>query len=442
MAAAPAATPTLPTVRYKLQNGLDVVFHEDHRVPIVSVNVFYHVGSKDEPQGKNGFAHLFEHLMFQGSKHVAEDKFFDTLERAGSTDVNGTTNEDRTNYFETVPSNRLELALWLESDRMGYLLSHVDQATFESQRSVVKNERRQNYENAPYGLVSQFIHEAMYPVSHPYHRLTIGTPEDLDRATLDDVRNFFQTWYVPNNASLVIAGDIDKDKALGLVKKYFEPIPSRPLPARYKVPPVDIEKNKELQIAASVELARVYAVWPTPALYAEGDADLDLAAHVLSSGKGSRLYKKLVHDLQWAQDVSAHQSSSQLGGSFWINATVRDPSKAREVLAVIDAEVAKLAQEGATEDELARAKTSTLSSFTFGLEKMTSRANTLNGYMHHTNNPDFLSEDIGRYQKATRATVQKVTTSYLASAKRVVAFVNPDKQAPLAGKVVSIGGAR
>src|SRR5262245_8170168 len=194
--------------KYALENGLEVILHEDHRTPIVTVNIWYHVGSKDEPKGKNGFAHLFEHVMFQGSRHVGEDMFFKYLERAGASERNGTTNTDRTNYFETVPSNQLELVLWPESDRMGFLLDHANDQTFASQREVVKNERRQNYENAPYGLVRQFVREALFPKSHPYHLLTIGSPEDLDAAKMDDVRGFFRTFYLPNNATLVIAGDI------------------------------------------------------------------------------------------------------------------------------------------------------------------------------------------------------------------------------------------
>jgi predicted Zn-dependent peptidase len=305
MARADVPAPTVVVEKTKLGNGLEVILHEDHRTPIVTVNVWYHVGSKDEPQGKNGFAHLFEHVMFQGSKHIPEDAYFRFLERTGATDVNGTTALDRTNYFETVPANRLELALWMESDRMGFLLSHVDQATFESQREVVKNERRQNYENAPYGLVFQYINERLYPASHPYHLLTIGTPKDLDAASLDDVKAFFRTWYLPNNATVVVAGDIDKAKTKALVEKYFGPIPAGTLPARNPVPDAKLTSEVRLDVAAGVELPRVYLSWLTPKMFAPGDAELDLVARVLSGGKTSRLYKRLVYDMQIAQDVSA-----------------------------------------------------------------------------------------------------------------------------------------
>ncbi len=248
----------VPFASYRLANGLQVVLHEDRRTPIVTVNIWYHVGSKDEPAGKNGFAHLFEHVMFQGSRHVPEDTFFRDLQSAGASEVNGTTNFDRTNYFETLPANRLELALWLESDRMAFLLDHVDNMTFTSQRDVVLNERRQNYENTPYGLVPQFLSAALFPAGHPYHLLTIGSPEDLARATLDDVKAFFRTWYVPNNATLVVAGDFDAAKTKALVEQYFGPIPGRPAPPRTSPPPVSLAGETRLDLEAGVELPRVY----------------------------------------------------------------------------------------------------------------------------------------------------------------------------------------
>src|SRR5579872_931800 len=244
---------SLGTSETHLDNGLELVLHEDHRTPIVAVEVWYHVGSKDEPAGRQGFAHLFEHLMFQGSKHVPEDTYFRFLERAGASNVNGTTNTDRTNYFETIPKNRLELALWLESDRMGFLLDHVDNQTFAGQRDVVKNERRQNYENAPYGMVPMLLAEALYPPTHPYHHLTIGSPQDLDAATLDDVKAFFRTWYLPNNATLVIAGDIDPDATQALVTKYFAPIPAGTLPERPAAPKVELAGEKRVNVERSEE---------------------------------------------------------------------------------------------------------------------------------------------------------------------------------------------
>ena len=321
--AAPSAADEVPKVsikpeKYALANGLEVILDEDHRTPIVTTNIWYHVGSKDEAAKRNGFAHLFEHVMFQGSKHVPEDTYFKYLEQAGATSINGTTNSDRTNYFETIPSNRLELALWLESDRMGFLLDHADQKTFESQREVVKNERRQNYENAPYGLVSMAIHEELFPKDHPYHLLTIGSPQDLDAATLDDVKSFFRQYYVPNNATLVLSGDFDKTKAKALVEKYFGPIPRGTQVPRRQPANVTHPGETRIEMEAGVELPRVYIAWPTPQFFAPGDGDLDLVSQILSGGKTSRLYKRLVYDLQIAQGVSASQSSMELASMFEI----------------------------------------------------------------------------------------------------------------------------
>jgi len=433
-AAAPTA-PSLSIEKARLGNGLEVILHEDHRTPIVTVNVWYHVGSKDEAAGKNGFAHLFEHLMFQGSKHVPEDAYFRYLERVGATDVNGSTSNDRTNYHETVPKNRLSLALWLESDRMGFLLSHVDEATFLGQRDVVKNERRQNYENAPYGLVEQYIYERLYPAGHPYRLLTIGTPHDLDAAALEDVKSFFRTWYAPNNATLVVAGDIDPAKTRELVEKYFGPIPSGSLPARAVPTGVTLEKEARLDVVAGVELPRVYLTWPTPPTFAPGDGELDLVAHVLSSGKTSRLYKKLVYDLQIAQDVSAYQSSRQLGSTFEIVATAQPGHTAQEMLKAIDEELSLLRSSGVKDAELAHAKTSVLSDLTFGLEKNASRADQINSYNQFTGDPNYLPKDIARYEQAGAGALQDAARRLLPPDKRVVTFVTPDKGAPVSGRL-------
>jgi zinc protease len=439
---AAAAPPSLQAEKLTLPNGLEVILHQDKKTPIVSVNVYYHVGSKDELPGRNGFAHLFEHVMFQGSKHVPEDKFFQILEKAGATDVNGTTNDDRTNYFETVPSNRLELALWLESDRMGFLLDHADQATFESQREVVKNERRQNYENAPYGLVWQGIREHLFPKDHPYHRQTIGTPADLDAAKLDDVRAFFRTWYVPNNASLVIAGDFERDAALALVQKYFGPIPkgAAVAPMRAKVPKAELAASKTLTFHARVELPRLVYAWQTPAFFAPGDADLDLVSHVLAAGKTSRLYKKLVYELQVAQDVSVSQSSMELGSIFSVTVTLRPGKTLDAAMAVVDQELERFRQEGPTDDELSRAKTSVVSDSIFGLEKVSGRGNHLNTYNHYTQTPNYFARDRMRTESATVLSVKEAAARYLAPTRRIVTRVEPDSAAPVAGRLDAVTG--
>ena len=436
--AAPMA-PVLAFERFVLPNGLEVILHEDHRTPIVAVNVWYHVGSKDEPAGKNGFAHLFEHVMFQGSKNVGEDMFFKYLERAGASDRNGTTNTDRTNYFETVPSTELATALWLESDRMGFLLDHANDETFKSQRDVVKNERRQNYENAPYGLVVQFIREALYPKDHPYHLLTIGTPGDLDAATFDDVKAFFRTWYLPNNATLVVAGDIDPKATRALITKYFGPIArgADPKP-RASAPAPVLTAEKRLRVEADVELARLIITWPTPAHFKPGDAELDLVAEVLSSGKTSRLYKRLVYDLQIAQDVSAYQGSSQLGSLFEVAVTLKKGKQPEEVLKLVDEELAKLRAAPPTDDELARAKAKSLSALIFDAEKITSRANAFNQYAQSTGDPGFFAKDLARYERLTAPDLQKAAKDYLPADKRITTIVIPTAGAPRAGRLVQV----
>jgi predicted Zn-dependent peptidase len=434
-----AAKITLATRSTRLANGLQVVLHEDHRTPIVAVNIWYHVGSKDEVAGRHGFAHLFEHVMFQGSKHVPEDTYIRDLERVGATDVNGSTAEDRTNYHETVPRNRLELALWLESDRMGFLLDHVDQQTFAGQRDVVKNERRQNYENSPYGMMWQYIGEALFPPQHPYHHLAIGSPEDLDAATLEDVKQFFRTWYVPNNATLVIAGDIDTDATLKLVEQYFGPIPSGTVPARPEQanpPSVELAGETRLEIVDGVELPRVVMAWVTPRYFAPGDSDLDLVARVLTAGKTSRLYKRLVYDDQIAQDVSAFQSSEQLASKFEIVATAKPGHKPEELLEAIQQEIQKLQGAPIDDAELARARTSFLAREAFGLEGVGERADLINSFAQYTGDPGYLPKDLARYEAATPKSLGEAARRWLPLDRRLVAIARPVKGAPLCGRLV------
>jgi predicted Zn-dependent peptidase len=431
-----AAKITLATQTTRLANGLEVVLHEDHRAPIVAVNLWYHVGSKDEAQGRHGFAHLFEHVMFQGSKHVPEDTYFRYLERAGASDVNGSTAEDRTNYHETVPKNRLELALWLESDRMGFLLDHVDQQTFAGQRDVVKNERRQNYENAPYGMTWQYVDEALWPADHPYHHLAIGSPEDLDAASLEDVKQFFRTWYVPNNASLVIAGDIDPRQTLELVEKYFGPIPPGKMPERPVPAKVQLPGEVRVEMEAGVELPRVVLAWPTPAYFAPGDSDLDLLAQVMTSGKTSRLYKRLVYDEQIAQDVSAFQQSGQLGSKFVVMATAKPGHTPEELLEAIRQEIQKLQTAPISDDELARARTTFLAHEAFGLEGVGERADRINSFVHYTGDPNYLQKDVARYEAATPRSLGDAARTWLPLDRRVVAVVKSVKGAPLSGRLV------
>jgi predicted Zn-dependent peptidase len=431
---------SLPFEKYVLPNGLEVILHEDHRTPVVAVNVWYHVGSKDEGPGRNGFAHLFEHVMFQGSRNVGEDQFFRFLERAGASDKQGTTNTDRTNYYETVPSSELALVLWLESDRMGFLLDHANDETFKSQREVVKNERRQNYENAPYGLVRQFVRNAIFPPTHPYHRLTIGTPADLDAASFDDVKSFFRRYYVPNNATLTIAGDFDRARAKALVDRYFASLPrgADAKPVRGPMPS-PLTKEVRLEVEAAVELPRVGMSWVTPPQFAPGDAELDLVSDMLASGKSSRLYKRLVYDMQIAQSVSATQESSELASTFEIWVTLKKDRSIEEVLKVIDDELAKVRAAQPSAAELDRGRTRALSGLVFSMERVTSRADSLNMYNRRAGDPGYFEKDIARYEKATAADVQKAAATYLVPGQRVVTLVRPTPDAPRAGRLVGGG---
>ena len=304
---AAADIPRIQFEKYTLPNGLDVILSRDVRVPMVAVNLWYHVGPANEEPGRTGFAHLFEHMMFQSSKHVPPDSHFKLLEAAGASDINGTTDYDRTNYFETLPANQLELALWLESDRMGYLLDKVDQAALSNQQDVVRNERRQSIENQPYGLAEEVMVQSLYPEGHPYYGNVIGSHEDIQAVKLDDVRRFFRQYYSPNNASLAIVGDFDPAQAKALVEKYFGTLKRGPDVPAIKAETPQITSERRKVVKARVELPRVYMAWVTSPIFKAGDADADLASNVLGGGRSSRLYKKLVYEKQIAQTVSAQQ---------------------------------------------------------------------------------------------------------------------------------------
>ena len=431
-----SSLPTLAVEETTLPNGLRLILHVDSTTPTVTVNLWYHVGSKDEPDRRNGFAHLFEHLMFQGSKNVGEDRFFQYLEEAGASDINGTTSLDRTNYYATVPSNQLELALWLESDRMGFLLDHVNQDTFETQRRVVLNERRQNYVDAPYGMVRRFIQERMFPVGHPYHRTTIGSPEDLGAAAIGDVHTFYKTFYVPNNATLVIAGDIDVAETRRLVEKYFGPVPRGRQPTVFTAPvPAPVSGEQVLDVEAAVELGRVYVVYPTPPFFAPGDAELDGLSQILSNGMSSRLYKRLVYDLQIAKDVTAYQASNQLASFFQIVATAKPGVAPSDLLRAIDDELGRLRGAPPTVAETQRAKAILESSLIFRIEQVGERANMFNTYAQMLGTPDYFTRDIERYRALTPESLQQAAKTYLPQSNRVVVFVQPNPDAPRSGRV-------
>ena len=364
----PMALPDIPFEKFTLDNGLTLIVHEDHKAPIVAVNVWYHVGSKNEPEGRSGFAHLFEHLMFNGSENFNDD-YFQVLERAGATNLNGTTNTDRTNYFQNIPTNALDLALWMESDRMGHLLGAIDQDKLDEQRGVVQNEKRQG-ENQPYGQVYNRIVNATYPKGHPYAHTVIGSMDDLNAATLDDVHEWFKTYYGPNNAVVAIAGDIDTQEAKALAEKYFGDIPPGP-PVTHFDTWIAKRTGEQREIMQDrVPQARVYKVWNVPEVYSKDYHLLELAASVLASGKNSRLYHRLVYTDQIATGVGAYVDGSEIGSQFVINATAQPGQDLTAVEAALDEELTRFMAEGPTVAELRRVITQSKAAFIRGIERI------------------------------------------------------------------------
>ena len=417
--------PSIKFTEFKLDNGLRVILHEDHSTPIVAVNVWYHVGSKNEVPGRTGFAHLFEHMMFQGSLHH-DDDYFVPLQEAGGT-LNGSTNADRTNYWEVVPSNFLELALWLESDRMGYLLEALTEEKLANQRDVVKNEKRQNYDNRPYGLVSAKIAETMYPKNHPYHWLTIGSLEDLTAASREDVSSFFRRYYTPNNASLVIAGDFNPADARMWVEKYFGPIKRGPEVEQVQATQPRMEKEERMTMEDRVSLPRVYMLWHTEPQYTSNDAPLDQLAFILAGGKGSRLYKSLVYEKQIAQDVSAFHNSRELAGQFQIVATAKPGIKLEDLESAINEEIAKIKNESPASEEIERAYNARESSLIYGLQTVGGfggKSDQLNQYAVFRDQPGYFQQDLARYRSVTPSDVVRVANSYLTD-KRLILTVTP-----------------
>ncbi|MEO6212801.1 MAG: pitrilysin family protein [Vicinamibacterales bacterium] len=424
----------IPFVRQTLGNGLDVIVHQDRNCPIVAVNVWYHVGSKNEKPGRTGFAHLFEHLMFEGSEHY-DHGYFQPLQQAGAS-INGSTNADRTNYWEVVPANALDLALWMESDRMGYLLPALTDAKFNNQRDVVLNERRQNYENRPYGLAGMALVAELYPDEHPYHWLTIGAAEDLRAAHLDDVRAFFQTYYHPSNASLSIAGDVDVDVALALAEDYFGPLPAgeRPDPVA-AVSPLPRLAEKRLWHEDRIELPRLYLAWHSPALFAADDAQLDLVADVLAGGKTSRLYRTLVYEQRIATEVAASQNSRELSGFFQVVATAAPGHTLAELDAAISAELEKLCAGGPTPAEMERGTAQAEAHFISRLQTVGGfggKSDQLNAYNVFLGDAAYFDRDLSRYREAQAADLTRAARQWLPHAARVALSVVPHGRVDLA----------
>jgi zinc protease len=434
LAAQAAAPLRVPYETFTLPNGLQVIVHEDHSVPVVSVNIWYHVGSGDERVGRTGFAHLFEHIMFMGSQHVPTGEFDKLLEAAGG-DNNGSTTEDRTNYFEDAPANALPLMLWLDSDRMGFLVPEITAEKVDLQRGVVQNERRQSYENRPYGLAEENILKRLYPATHPYSWPVIGSMADLSAATLEDVRNFFRTYYTPNNATVSIAGDVTPGEARQLAVRYFGDIPRGPTVTRPTPPPVLLTADVYATLEDRVQTPRVYNAWHTQKAFAPDDAGLDVLANVLAGGRSSRLYRRLVYELQIASDVVAFQDGSRLDGKFELWVTARPGHTLGELQRVVDEEVRKLADAAPTLREVQRAQNTFEAQFLSRMERVGSfggKADQLSFYAYFVGTPDYFQRDLDRYLKVTPADVQRIARTYLADAHRVVLSVVPQGKPELA----------
>ena len=422
----------VPFEKRTLKNGLDVIVHEAHQVPIVAINIWYHVGSKDERPGRTGFAHLFEHLMFEGSEHHPGG-YFPPLQQAGAL-LNGSTNTDRTNYWEVVPTSAVELALWMESDRMGYLLPAVTAERFETQRDVVLNERRQNYENRPYGMAMMAITSTLYPPDHPYHWMTIGAADDIKAMRLDDVHEFFRTYYHPANASLTLAGAIDTPRAMELAERYFGDLRPGPAPAQVTAA-ATLTREHRLVLEDRVELPRVYMAWHSPAMFADGDAEMDLLGDLLANGKTSRLYRTLVYERRIAIDVSAYQGSRELAGFFLVAATAAPGQSLTDIATAIDSELHAVINDGPTDAEMQRAAAQVEAHFLYRLQTVGGfggKSDQLNAYNVFCGDPGYFSQDLTRYTSATRESVQAAAARLLRVDARVVLSVVPNGQPALA----------
>ena len=423
---------TIPYTKYRLDNGLTVVLHEDKSDPLIHVDVTYHVGSAREEVGKSGFAHFFEHMMFQGSKHVADDEHFKIITEAGG-DMNGTTNRDRTNYFQTVPANQLEKVLWLEADRMGFLLEAVTQEKFEIQRDTVKNERAQSFENQPYGLRSERNGEALYPTGHPYSWSTIGYVEDLDRVSVDDLKAFFQRWYGPNNAVLTIGGDIDVAQTLSWVKKYFAGIPKGPEVKDAEKSPFSLAQDRYVTLEDRVHLPLIQLTFPTVYVRHEDEAPLDVLSDILGGGKTSLFYKNLVKDNHAVQAVVSHPCS-ELACEFQLIA-LANPGKTPQLAELqkkIEQTLEEFEQRGVNQDDLNRTKASIEASTIFGLQSVAGKVSLLASNETYDQNPDMVQYDLDRYNAVTAEDVMRVYNTYIKGKGKVVLSIVPSGQLALA----------
>jgi zinc protease len=422
---------SIPYTTFTLGNGLKVVVAENHATPVAAVNIWYHVGSGYEQPGRTGFAHLFEHVMFMGSEHVPQGEFDNLLESTGASN-NGSTTTDRTNYYEIMPSNAVPLALWLEADRMGGLLTTLTQQKLDTQRDVVKNERRERYENQPYGLLWETAYDALYPAGHPYHWTTIGSMEDLSAARQDDVKNFFRQYYTPNNAVLTVAGDVNPAEVRRLAEQYFGWIPRGPAVTQPSVPVPAIAATRYITKEDRVSLPQVSMTWRTGPRFSADDAALNALAQILTGGKSSRLYKRLVFDRQVAQTTSAFNDGNLLSGDFWIIIRGKPTTPLDSLEQAVNEEIAKLAATPPSAEELQRVVNGIETAFVSNLETVENQADQLNDYEYFAHEPNFAARDLARYRALTPADIQRVARQYLLDKNRIVISFVPQGKTEMA----------
>lgn len=425
-----ASLPRLAFTKYTLPNGLEVILHRETSLPLVAVNLWYHVGPVNEPKGRSGFAHLFEHLMFEGSRHV-RGRFDELLESAGATNVNGTTSWDRTNYFETVPRESLELALWIESDRMAYLLDSLNAESLELVKRVVLNERHQNYVLAPYGPSTLALYDALFPLGHPYHGAVIGSGADIRAATLQEVKDFYLSYYSPGNATLALAGDFDPASARALIERYFGSLPRRPLPALRGAAQVVAPSPRRLVVKEPVDLGRVTLAWIVPPAFSADEAALELLATILDGGKTTRLYQELVVEQRLASEVAAYLDSNQVCSVLLVMATAARGIAPEQLERATVGVVSALAEQPPQSAELERARRRLLVDLNRELELLndsggeSGRAGLLQRYNHYLGSPEFLEEYLARIQAVDAPRVQQAARTYLGLAKRTTILTKP-----------------
>jgi zinc protease len=417
--------------QFQLPNGLTVILHRDATTPTIATNIWYHVGSGGEMPGRTGFAHLFEHIMFEGSQNVPEGRIDEWFEEVGGS-PNGSTSRDRTNYMQSFSSTALELALFIESDRMGRLLDAMSPASVDGQRDVVKNERRQSYDNRPYGLASQLITEEMYPSTHPYSWPVIGYMDHLSNASFDDVVSFFRQYYAPNNASVAIAGDIDIDRAKSLVQEWFADVPAGEAVAERAVQPPTIDATRRIMLEDRVQLPRLYMAWVSPPAYQDNDAAMIALSRLLAGGKNSRLYRRLVYELQIADDVSSFQNGGKLGGEFQVVATARTGHSLEELERVILEEIEKIKAAAPEPRELAGIVNQYEVSFLEQLEVVSAKADQLNEYLYYTGTPDYFNQDIERFRRLVPQDLSNAARRFLDPDRRVILSIVPNGRTELA----------